>query len=220
MFKRTCAAIAVLSLVLMARASSVAAGSDEMTLLVVPAKPAIISIASDVAKMRRVCIVSYQTAPKSSEIVLHAWDPHSQNWLKTTLDDYATGRIFDPAPGHIVLIGSDEGVMKEIEDASAWGAAKRMPVGSIMDIFNSLNGVMKFTAAEWRFLARRHGLKLKDLNADRRRYGRYGKPGAEAAAPLPEVEEISMQPREAPVVVTPAPVERKQEAVEVAPEDK
>jgi hypothetical protein len=52
-----------------------------------------------------------------------------------------------------------------------------------VELVNGLDDIFKFSAGEWRYLAREYKLTLKDLNAERRRYGRYGRPGARLSRP-------------------------------------
>ena len=63
--------------------------------------------------------------------------------------------------------------------------AKRLPKLNPVDLANGMNEVMEFSGHEWRWLADRYKLTLNDRNWERRRYGRYGKPGETRKTPPP-----------------------------------
>jgi hypothetical protein len=75
--------------------------------------------------------------------------------------------------------------------------ARRIASLTPVDLLNELNRDLAFTPMEWRWLAKRYGLTLTDLNAERRRYGKYGPPGSKPVKPQPSAG-VEMPPAAPP----------------------
>ena len=177
--------------------SSLAA--DMPTALVVPAKYSVVAFCQDVASMMPMTLVSYEVSKKTNApaLTLNVWNKSTREWTKTTLGEYRSGSIFSEIPKRVVLVGNND----EMKSASAaMGDIITVANLDTMGLANGLNDALKFSSSQWKFLSKRYELKLKDLNAERRRYGKYGPPGAKPSAAMPKVEE------EQPVKV-PAPLE-------------
>jgi hypothetical protein len=176
---RTRTGIVASTLLIMFALSMTSFGAPkEATMLVVPGRPAIAAVAIDLAEMRAdVFVALYQEAPKTGELVIHMWDARKSDWVKVPADEYSTGKVSDPLTTRIIVIGDDPAMMAKMEHLSTWGTLMRIQTLDIMQLVNALNDALTFTPGEWKNLAKRHGLALQDSNADRRRYGRYGKPG-------------------------------------------
>ncbi|MDD4869574.1 MAG: hypothetical protein PHR77_03365 [Kiritimatiellae bacterium] len=177
---------------------SPAARASEPTLLVVPSHYTTVQLAFDIAKLRRnILIVSFSEAGVKTGQALYIWDSNTAAWVKITFADYNSGSIFSVKPERIIIIGSEKDVPPVLGEVSSWCSnVKRIPTLAILDTVNSLDKEFSFTSPEWKWLAKEYDLKLEDRNAERRRYGRYGKPGERTKAPMP---------------VTPTPAEPKME---------
>ena len=214
--------ISTLSLTIAMCGISFAWGSHKTTLIVVPGRPATVALALDVARMRNdVSVVLYQQVPKSTALVLHTWNVRKADWDKLPLDDYSAGRILGAAaPKQIVLIGTEPDLMAVMERSSAWGQVTRLQTLVVVNVVNTLNDALAFTPSEWRYLAKRYDLELKDLNADRRRYGRYGPPGEKVTPPLPKDADVQTM-TVLPIAVMPNPAESPAtKTAPTEPEDK
>jgi len=187
------------------------------TLLLVPAVERAVSFAFDVAIMRPVDIVSYQAVPESTMPALHVWDPGVRDWMRTTVDEMEGGRLFKESPVCTVLLGTGAMIPDGLEQAlPALPRLVRIPTLDIATVVNQSDAVFAFGPYEWKWLSRRYGFDLKDHNFARRRWGRYGPPGADARRPLatfPEVQdEVEPMPfdiLEEPAMAAPAPSERQ-----------
>jgi len=175
---------------------AVAANGDGQTLVVIPARYTVVQFAFDVAGLRPVYLVAYDTEGEAGTLVLYVWDSRARKWLRTSLDEYRSGAIFREQPTRVILIGRDQELPAGLAEASARSAAVvRIPSMKVVDMVNGLNRVFSFRANEWRYLAKRYQLDLEDRNAERRRYGRYGPPGGrktEPEMPASEPEEVIM----------------------------
>jgi hypothetical protein len=195
----------------------VAADAGEArTLLVIPPRHTVVQLAFGVARLRPVYLVAYDTRVPGSGLVLHFWDTRRNDWVRTTTDGFRAGALFDELPGRIVLVGTDKDVPAEVASAAA-GLGKVQRVSSLLvkDMINSLDEGMKFTAGEWKWLAKTYGLQIVDLNEERRMYGRYGPPGSRPPAPPsaePSAVPVAREPADGegpinPGAPAPAPVE-------------
>lgn len=187
--------ISVVSFLLVLAAVSMAAESQGPTLLVIPARHTIVKLSFDIAMLRTVSLVTY-SGDVTAEPLIHIWRSDAQEWVETSIEEYRSAGIFKVAPRRIILIGSDKDLPSALIRASTWCSdVKRIPTLDIVTIANSLHESLKFAPREWKWLSKRYDLKIEDLNAERRRYGKYGKPGEEKNVPLPPArEKVSDRP--------------------------
>jgi hypothetical protein len=193
----------------------------DRALLVIPARYSVVQFGFDVTRLRSADLVVYDTRGEKGALVLHFWDRQRGDWAKVSQDELRLGALFDDMPTRVFLVGSDRDVPPAVLAAATalGGQLVRVPSLRVVDMVNAVNDGLRFSSSEWKWLAKRHGLETVDLNADRRRYGRYGAPGAKAAPPaVPEtaapsvpmpqgtIEELAPAPIAVP---TPAPVAEK-----------
>jgi hypothetical protein len=160
--------------------SGLAAGVS--TVMVVPARYTIVQLAFDVASMRDVTLLSYQTAEKPRRVAVHAWNEPAGRWTEANLESLRA-MLMGPPPVRTLLVGRDGEAPPEIERfCSAGRDVVRIGDAGIVPMLNAFHNVLRFSTQEWQWLSRRYGFELKDLNESRRRYGRYGQPGTQAPA--------------------------------------
>ncbi|MBN2301816.1 MAG: hypothetical protein JXN60_04800 [Lentisphaerae bacterium] len=191
--------------------ASVSEARQDTTLLVVPSKYTIVQLAFDMAKIRNVDLVAYDSGVNTVDPILHVWNDTLQEWTRTTLQEYETGNIFRSRPGNAVIIGSASDLPAGLLDASKWISDRtHVPTLNIVTLINTLNSTFSFSKKEWKWLGKRYRLELKDLNKEQRRYGRYGRPAGDRAkpediVPVPTVETVN------PVIINVAPTIAEEE---------
>jgi len=183
-------------------------------LMVIPPRHTVVQLAFDIARLRPTYLVAYDTRAPGGMLVLHFWDPYKRDWVKTNLEEYMAGALFDELPERVFVIGSDIDVPREVLEGTRWGAEiQRVRSLRVVDVVNALDTALCFKRTEWKWLAGRYGLKIMDLNAERRRYGRYGKPGTVRppqrlpTVPPPETIPSVPLPHEPSGMPAPEPVE-------------
>jgi hypothetical protein len=161
--------------------------------LVVPNRYTLVQFAFDMLRLRPVRIVAYGLKEKTGEPVIFLWKPATGTWDRMQPGDYSSGFGLSAAP--VVIVRDTDGMPPVFDTAPAWSSdMKLLDTPDTTALANMMNDRLHFSADEWRWLAPRYGLKIRDLNDERRRYGRYGKPGRGPIA-LPE-----------PGTVTPVPL--------------
>lgn len=198
------------------------AKAETPTLLVIPARYTIVKFSFDVARLRRaVSLVSYSGEVEATPL-MHVWRSDAQEWVKMSIEEYRSADAFKIRPQRIILVGGDKVLPSSLIEASTWCSdVKRIPTLNIMALVNALNEDLKFHSLEWRWLAMRYELKLKDLNAERRRYGRYGKPGPKREVPVPPVRSVAEEiPLEEVKPETVEPDFKEPEWERILPEEK
>jgi hypothetical protein len=153
--------------------------ADVPVVLVVPARPTAVQFAFDVARLRNVSLATYSVDPKLREPALYFWDADEKDWKPWDVTAYLGTRATGASAGlRCVMVGRDGEVPARLEEAPAWAEAfDRLRTLNPADLVNELNKLLRFSAREWRWLAHRYGLTLKDQNTEIRRYGKYGPPG-------------------------------------------
>jgi len=209
----TVGSIAILGLTLAIPAF--AAKKGNITVLVVPARHTVVRFAFDIAAIRDVTLVAYGGETPQGEQLLHVWNAEAKKWTFLSMDEFSFGQFLPDVPDTVILIGASRD-MPEFITANAPAAKRVINIPSInpMPMANRLNERMRFSPREWRMLAKRHGLKIKDLNEERRRYGRYGPPGKRVERPRAADPEPVVEDAPEPTVIEETPPAREPIALE------
>ncbi|MBT3192279.1 MAG: hypothetical protein HN341_06960 [Verrucomicrobia bacterium] len=156
--------------------------------LVVPARHTIIQLGFDIAALRDVALVAYDHVEDSDVPLLHTWNASAHAWRQISIGEYNVGTFCDGSVNEMILVGTSEDLPAAlIGGASQAEKVTRIDTLFLADVVNTLDKSMKFSKGEWKVLARRHALQIKDLNEERRRWGRYGPRDGERA----EVQQTS-----------------------------
>lgn len=160
-------------------------GRQRSTLLVVPARYTVVQFAFDMTYLRPVTVVSYTHTTNSPVPMIHVWRPAKREWLAVSGESISDGSIFRVKPEAVVLAGEEDELPASIARGCAWSKdVYRVSLLDYVSLVNTMDQCCSFTTSEWRLLSKRYQLKLKDRNALRRRYGRYGIPPAAGRTPL------------------------------------
>ncbi|MCK5849796.1 MAG: hypothetical protein KAH23_02680 [Kiritimatiellae bacterium] len=171
------------------------AKAKKISVLLVPNRYAIVQLGFGVAQMRQMQLMTYEKRVNTENLLMYAWNAGKHEWDKTDSKEYSSGALMMTHVERIILVGKEGSLPAELLEAPVWCPdVKTIETLDIVKIINSLNDVLKFKMHEWRWFAKRYGLTLKDLNKDRRRYGRYGKPGEKRIKPVPSVEKADDLP--------------------------
>jgi len=221
MSKRSRIASSVLSAFVLGAVLFSASAGDKSSLLVVPAKPSVQNFCIDVARMTPgVILVSYEAGKKTNDpaLTMRLWNGANESWTKITLAEYQSGSLFGQKPEGVVLVETADKVVAEVKAASTvFGSIETVSKLDTMGLANGLNEIYAFPPSHWKFLANRYELKLKDLNAVRRRYGKYGPPGGSAAVPMPKVESATSGKGPVPMDLPPMEPVVTTEPVKITP---
>lgn len=209
------------------------------TCIVIPSRHTVVQFSFDVLRLRRnVYLVAYDKEIGGSSTVMHVWDAKTQDWVRVGVEEYVAGTVFTQTPSRLIVTGARDDLPEELAAAPSWTAeAYQIESLDLVALLNKLQEVFKFNEREWKWLASRYDIKYEDLNAERRKYGKYGKPGEKKAAMPGEVSapvspsgestiEIISAPEPETAVEQPAaevlPAEEpvEQPAADKAPEDK
>lgn len=160
------------------------AAAQAPTAVVVPARYRMVELAFDLARFRGAELFSYfeNTAP-GKDPSLFRWTGSA--WAPVSLEDFGRRVSGRPAAQKVIFIGADTPpvVLNAAADSPGLIMFKTYDLASLV---NSLHVVYSFTAGEWQYFADHYNFVLRDLNAGRRQYGRYGPPGSRAVPPPAE----------------------------------
>ena len=176
--------------------------ADSSTMMIVPARPRAILMGQDMAVLRNCNLVSYQGTPGQVDPVMHAW--HNRAWRQISVDILGNPQSYETNPRTILVFGHPNELPQSITEAArrVCRDVRLIPTLDVVTMITSLNDLYEFKDGEWRALANRYDLNIKDINERRRKYGRYGPPGSrpdynQAPPPKPldlETQEINPQP--------------------------
>ena len=194
--------------------------AEESVMLVVPSRQLTVRCAFDIARLYPLQLVAYSTPRKRSAVPdLFVWRKAEKRWDKISVEDYRAGSFLEQQPTRVFIFGTDRYLRSAIVEASGrrW-RTKRIASMNLGDLVNTMHGEFHFSPSEWRWLAKRNGLVLKDRNEERRRYGRYGPPGQKPRLPVVPPKEPVVEPAPAPEVEQPARQPRLSTVLELVPE--
>lgn len=206
---------------------TVQAGRRDRSVIVIPVRYTVVQFAFNIARMRPVNLLSYDRGAEDEPLLLYMWDTATTNWKPVEPAAYLDGTLFAAAPKRVFLIDEGGDLPDELAPAPAW-TKEIVPISSlkVIDMANTMDRHLKFSAREWKRLAQRHNLELVDDNYEERRYGRYGKPGTKYTGPRPVNPLVArlrdiMRANEsdAPPMEKPVPAEEAVEVEEIETED-
>jgi len=173
------------------------------SILVMPARKRVVHLAFQLARCKDIGLVTYNTTP-SSDPLIHVWN--GQEWVQITVEDFAQGSFMSGGePRHVFILGDLSQLPAHMTATPGW--CKDVQKISSLDtafLINQLGKTLNFSSTQWTWLAEVNGLKLKDLNFERRHYGRWGASGNEHDL-NPAKQESAEMPPAVPVVTPEAP---------------
>jgi len=167
--------------------------------LVVPRRPTLVQIAFDVAHLRPAVVVCFETGPGLDEPAVSVWDAANGAWRRMSLEHFQSGNFLAFSPRTAIIVATEAELPASIAGGTVWaGETLHIDNLAMANIFNTLSETFHFSGAEWKWLAKRYGLRIRDLNSERRRWGKYGPPGGRPAKPpipVPPESRIPPPPR-------------------------
>ena len=163
------------------------------SIIVMPARKRVVQLAFEVARCKDVGLVTYNTGRGMDAPLIHVWN--GQEWVQISLDDYVQGSFMSGEPKHVFLLGDAHTLPLRMMDEVAWYKnLERVTTLDITALVNTFGNSLKFSSRQWKWIAEKNGLSIKDQNTERRRYGRWGAPGKEVELKPTKVDSIEMPP--------------------------
>jgi hypothetical protein len=160
-----------------------------------------VQLGFDVMQVADIGLVAYASSSAESDPLIHVWN--GRDWIPITVEDYLGGTFLRTAPANLVLVGEPPVLPPRLAGSPVWAAnTHQIPSLDKAEIINALGKFVDFSPADWNRLAAANGLTLRDQNAERRRYGRYGPPGTMPVRPAQAPRAAEMPP---PAPVLPVP---------------
>ncbi len=174
--------------------------------LVVPRRPTLVQVGFDMVYLRPVVMVCYEAGPGVDIPALNVWDAKARAWRRMSLEHFQSGSFLTFTPKKAIVVGTEAELPESIAGGTTWaGETVRISNLSIDNVFNVLGETVNLSGPEWKWLAKRYGLRIRDLNAERRRWGKYGPPGGRSERrPIRVPPEARISPR--PMVIDEEPL--------------
>ena len=170
--------VLVCGLILAGVVAAQAAPKGSYTLIVAPARYAVMQVASDIVARHPAMLVSYQADPSSEEPLLHAWDVERQDWTRITLQEFREVSFLEKVPARTVLIGDDSVLPAVLRDSAAWSPeVVRVHTLNAAGLINEFGRMMKWSSQEWKWFAQRYNLTLNDESESLRKSSWYDQQG-------------------------------------------
>lgn len=178
------------------------------TVMVIPARQRLVKLGFELVQIKDICLVSYSIPPGSTTPLVHVWD--GRQWTPIDVDSYVSGAFLSSEVKTLVVVGDSATVPASLAVEPSWaGKVHKTASMDVATLVNELGKLLRFSSREWERIAALENLTLKDNNAERRRYGRWGAPGKEKETEMPppaiSPEMPPTLPSKAPVVELKAP---------------
>lgn len=168
------------SMILAPAGSELRAAQGPAAMLVIPARFTVVQLALDVAGKKPICIVAYDKGRQPGTHIMHRWDGAAGQWQPISDVDFAAGTPWPVLPPSVFIVGLPAEMPSLFANQPAWcDDIIKVESLAIAPLINSLNERLAFSPSDWRWFADKYKLQIKDLNEERRRYGKYGKPGSQ-----------------------------------------
>lgn len=139
-----------------ARASS----SEDITLLVVPARYTVLQVAFDIVPRFPAVLVSYQPGADQGRPLFYAWN--GSKWLYISNEDFFNGNFVGADIARTIVVGDDNTpseLLEPLEWVPEMGRVESLMTG---DLINGLGNIFDFTPEKWAWFAARYNLRLND----------------------------------------------------------
>ncbi len=167
--------------------TSIAASASQNEVLIVPARQRVVELGFDMHTLRDLTLITYRTRGAAQSPLLHLWNSKSKSWNELNPESFAFGQFMTGQPRIIYLVGLPNDVPQILVDGAAQAKkVVRIETLDVVTLVNTLNETLNFSTREWKALEPRYGLKTKDLNEERRKWGRFGPPPSERKQHTPE----------------------------------
>lgn len=214
---------AFIALAVMATSDCVtAATATPDSIIVMPARKRVVQLAFQMSRCKDIGMVTYNTSPALATPLIHVWT--GSEWVQITVDEFVQGTFMTGEPKHVFLLGDSTMMPAQMIDAPTWCKdTHKITSLETAALINQIGKVLKFSPRQWTWLAQENGLSVKDQNAERRRYGRWGAPGKEQDLKPTKLDSVELPPstpiltdaKTETLIAPPAPVIKEIKAQDV-----
>ena len=154
---------------------------EDLVLLVVPSRRMPVQMAQDMMQIRDNCLViAYNGRPQDMDPEMFFWG--GSKWSRITASDYSQPGSYKEVPEKVLIFGTRKEIPGVVIEGMSWvDDAKYVEKLDILTMVKAFNDEFDFTSGEWRSLARRYGLTLRDNNEGKSRFDRYNNPNPSSA---------------------------------------
>lgn len=158
--------------------------AEKNIVMLIPDRHTMVQLATDIADMKPVAVIAYSAKAGNSALLLHAWDPAGRRWIRVSEEDFRSGAIFRVLPSEALVVGTDAALRSAVASAVCLDVpVKEVNTLDNVVLVNTLDDRLSFGRRQWSFLQKKYNLEVKDLNGERRRYGKYGPPSSSTRRP-------------------------------------
>lgn len=171
-----------------------------VSILMVPARPAMIQLGMDMAAQEYALLMSYEPDTPANQFFLHIWD--GAKWLRVPASSFQNGSFIKNPASRVLVVGAENKLTAAmIETALEW-SPEVLYLGSenVTELINQMGRLYGFKRADWEWIAQRYDLQLEDLGAGKTAPGWYD---SNKASQLPPSEKPWKKTQESAPLQTP-----------------
>ncbi len=140
---------------------------EGVSLLLVPARPAMVQLGMDMATQEHALLMSYAPGTSAKDLYLHIWD--GTKWMRIPHASYVNGSFIKNPASRLLVVGDESDLTATlIETALNWSPeVLHLGTDDVTELINQMGRLYGFKKADWEWIAQRYDLQLEDLNQDR-----------------------------------------------------
>ncbi|MGA0334487.1 MAG: hypothetical protein ACO3NW_11100 [Kiritimatiellia bacterium] len=156
-----------------------------LSLLLVPARPAMVQLGMDMAAQQHALLVAYAPDTSVEGRFLNIWD--GERWVEIPENAYRNGAFVKNSVSRLLVVGEENELTASlIEDALSWcPEVLLLGTSDVTELINQMGRLYGFDKKDWDWIAKRYELQLEDLNQNRPQISWYD---ANKASDLPPSE--------------------------------
>jgi hypothetical protein len=155
--------------------------------IVVPARARMVRLGFDLQALRGAALVSYRETDEPLQPLLHVWNRSRREWQQVDVARLTQQSQVPSHPNVVYIIGLPNMIPETLAAALSGATEVRtLNTFSVAEILTAVDREMRFSVAEWQMLGERYNLDVTEINAEQRRWGRFGPPRRYRQDPTPE----------------------------------
>lgn len=138
---------------------------EGISLILVPAQPAMVQLGKDVAEAGHAILMTYADSTSPDEPFIHIWD--GSRWLHVSPEKYRKGDFIRNRASNLLIVGKENVLTAGlIEQGFNW-SPEVLHVGSlnVTELINQIGKLYDFNRREWEWFAKRYDLTLEDAGS-------------------------------------------------------
>lgn len=140
---------------------------EGLSLLLVPARPAMVQLGLDMAAREHALLMTYAPETSVDALFIHIWD--GAKWLQVPQLAFENGSFVRNRVARLLVVGGENPLTAALLEKALIWSPEVLHLGSdnVTELINQMGRLYEFDRRDWEWVAQRYALQLEDLNQGR-----------------------------------------------------